>query len=257
MKFRPKLPSLKATLSSLGFAATLLGLLAFSVYSPQLHNLYIRNKVGSVVVKITNVQGTSGGTGFHVKAASGKTYILTNNHVCEIELRSNLITIESPITGRKIQRQIVERFKKHDLCLIEGVPEVEGISVGSEQSPGDLVFTTGHPRLVPLTVSKGEVIQEREIELVHSFNTTEKECPGRFIDLSDNFGAAMFGLENVCLIDRISKEFTASIYPGSSGSPVVNTYGNLVGVVFAGSSRVPTENFYVPLRFVEELLSIY
>ncbi len=61
---------------------------------------------------------------------------------------------------------------------------------------------------------------------------------------------------SICLRQLKSILTTLGIYPGNSGSPVVNKYGNLVGVVFAGNNQT-NYGYVIPLKQVREFLSIY
>ena len=63
---------------------------------------------------------------------------------------------------------------------------------------------------------------------------------------------AMFGVVNICVRTLDSQPVTASIYPGNSGSPVFNKYGNVVGVAFASNEF--SRGYIIPLSFVVNFL---
>lgn len=64
--------------------------------------------------------GTRGlGTGFHVKAKSGKTYILTNFHVCFLADKNGYM---NALTDKTFQRvKVIRRSNFTDLCLLTPV----------------------------------------------------------------------------------------------------------------------------------------
>lgn len=214
-----------------------LSLCALIFSSPNLHNLYLRHKVGSKVVKITNKAGNSGGTGFHIKANSGDTYILTNAHICELAV--NDIVYISIDEMRLIPKRVIEISEDTDLCLIEPLSRVSGLNMANAPSIGDKGISFGHPALMPLTSSSGEIIGSAEIKVMdHMMNDTDSEdtcnLPKNEIIEADTF----FGKIKVCLIKIKSYMSTIIIRPGNSGSPVVNSWGNVLGVVFASDNEV-------------------
>lgn len=227
--------------------------------APQWHMHFIEHKVGRVVVKVVrDDSATSGGTGFHVKAKSGKSYILTNAHVCGVSADGKEALIQIPGTDRFIMRRIIEVYKKHDLCLIEGVIGYEGIEIADSVEPGSDLRVVGHPVLRPLRAALGTFLQESKITImigiVGANLKDEADCKaqqGYTKEVMD-----LFGPVTICLQDFQAMETTAVIYGGNSGSPAVNFFAKLVGVVFASDNRM-NQGFLVPLRFVTDFLSIY
>ena len=66
---------------------------------------------------------------------------------------------------------------------------------------------------------------------------------------------AIYGIEFACIRKYRSYSTTAVAYPGNSGSPVVNRYGNVIGVLFAGSSQQERDNYVVPLAELKRVLN--
>lgn len=210
----------------------LCSLIAFNV--PRLHRGYLINKVGSRVVKITNQDGNHGGTGFYVKAPSNNTVILTNAHVCGVA-KDGIVYVQDESMDRAIPKKVLEQSGVTDLCVIEGDNSKSGLTLGSKPQMQERIYIIGHPRLLPNTLSEGDIITQMEIEVLdHVIEDSKDKC-----DLPKNTRKKVrmwiFEFE-ACLVHLQAYATNAIVQPGNSGSPVVNKYGNLVGVLFAGDS---------------------
>lgn len=204
--------------------------------APELHYNYIRSKVQKTTVMVTNAARTSGGSGSHVVAPSGRVYILTNAHVCNLSKTKEIYITDD--FGRTIPRRIIEVSDFTDLCLVEPLPNYKGaLKIGSEPNPGQIVAAIGHPSLMPTTMSRGEVIGQQEVDVTdHIMDPSDKEdkCnlpKNKIVDVDDIF----FGSFKVCTIHINANLTTAVILPGSSGSPLIDFWGRMVGVMFAGN----------------------
>lgn len=222
-----------------------------ALITPELHNHYLRWEVGESVVQVLSMTSEGGGTGFAIQGASGKNYIMTNRHVCEAQANGTIrVRIRE---GYTIYRRVVYMDRVHDLCLVEGVVGLAPLSIGSDQNKGDLMYVVGHPGLRQLTTSVGEYIGRKGIELLYDAPTRE-QCPGRVFELGP-FQQIIYGMEFACLRRYEALATSAVIYGGNSGSPVVNRWGNLIGVAFAGSTEQERDNYVVPLYYVKRLLA--
>ena len=262
------------------------GILAYVILKmPEAYNLLIRSYVGDKVYIITNIRGQGGGTGFAIKADSGITYIVTNAHVCDLSTDKIHVVVKNN-WGLQMNRRILKVSNKSDLCLIEGVPGVEGLSLGREPVIGTYLTSVGHPSLMPLTLSRGEFIAKEDVYIFMGFikktdNSNGSDSDGTIKEndaqrdsytMRVNKGFTERDLHNIlnrddkslqylnetlgtisaseCLapnLININTPFGQACFmivrgayatnmlgqPGNSGSPVVNFWGNVVGVAFA------------------------
>ena len=156
------------------------------------------------------------GSGFFV----GSNIIATNYHVIEGSTEAYCITNNSS------QKYKIEGFiavdKSRDLVLLK----VQGLNRPSlkfatpPSTPGQNIYVIGSPKGLPATISNGIISGLRK------FNSTE-------------------------LI-----QITAPISPGSSGGPVMNTQGQLIGVSVSQLTEGQNLNFAIPSKYLQELITI-
>lgn len=250
LKMQRLLPKVKQLARS-ALSVVLIGS-AFSylvIKAPEMHGMYLRNAVDDKVYMIKGHMRGGGGTGFAIHAPSGQNYIVTNSHVCEGALtqsedKTSLLVVKDD--GSWMRRRILEVSDFTDLCLLEGMPGVEGLTLGSEPNIGETTYVVGHPDLRPMSISKGEVVARQDVDVFayvlpgnpfldsmapHLVRNAQCDLPKNQLkeDAETNIG-----LVKVCYnVTKASYMTTILIFPGNSGSPMLSWTGALQGVAFA------------------------
>jgi S1-C subfamily serine protease len=177
-------------------------LLIASPFAKILHRNYIWNHTHPAVYKITPIdRNNSGGTGFLV-TYKGSSFVITNKHVCESIGREGLVAVHYSY-GTVFTTYSVS--KSWDLCKIH-TTQSGGLSLAKSVIMLEPSYIIGHPLLLPLHLSEGiyqGYLNERD----------SKSLGGFFGD-----------------------KFSAVSMSGNSGSPVVDIFGNVISVVYAGGS---------------------
>lgn len=233
-----------------------LAVLFVIVNAARWHINWIYDKTSQNVVKlrIGETEHDGGGTGFQVISESGNRYILTNRHICVAAREHDVLKVELE-EGRFLNVRVLEVSSKTDLCLLTPVANMSGLKLAASLKAREDIAVVGHPLLQAQTPARGIVTNFQNIEIQAEAKDSE-ECSrrynGDFRDVPIFFGMS----EKLCMCKVDSFRTTAVIYPGNSGSPVVNLYGNLVGVMFAGDNRMNL-GYAVPLNDVKEFLKYY
>lgn len=222
----------------------------------QFHIAYILSKVGSNTVFITNPEGAvlrGSATGFEVKAPSGRVYTLTNAHVCALEHNGFVMVGEKRDSQRLIPRRILEVYDENDLCLVEGLPNYEGLTLADSYNIGDLNYAIGYPLGAALNLSSGYLKEIVKVAIPMQEIPLE-QCVGKHLKIATFL--TFFGPVKMCTIERQAIDTNITIHPGNSGSPMVNAFGHVTGVIFASNNRTAW-GCAVPLEAVVEFLKPY
>jgi hypothetical protein len=149
----------------------------------------------------------------------GPDLIATNRHVVEGGSTAVVKLVGErpllPVAG------VVALDERHDLAILS-VPGLQAPAVELQSSPlpeiGQRIYAVGNPRGLESTFSDGIIS-----------------------------GIRFAGADSLL-------QLTAPISPGSSGGPVVNSSGRVVGVAVASIESGQSLNFAVPAEFVDRLL---
>jgi tetratricopeptide (TPR) repeat protein len=213
--------AMKQFAGTLGAGLTLFVMGLFSVVKGQSDLTAVVSHIRSSVVTVVAFNGdgkpTTQGTGFFV-AANGT--LITNNHVVANAARVSIKTKSGVIYD--IVQTVAEDF---DGDLVALRADLRGLAVrplrlsSAPVASGQRIFVIGSPLGLDETVSEGIISAVRQIDGI-----------GRVIQI------------------------TAPISPGSSGSPVVNARGEIIGVASLNLMGGQNLNFAIPSTRVIALL---
>jgi S1-C subfamily serine protease len=188
----------------------------------------------------------SGGTGFAVKAPSGNVYTLTNAHVCQLAENGVMVAERE---GALYATSVINVSATTDLCLLNQVKPSEGLELGDSASLHERLYIVGHPYLNPITISAGYT------------HATGSPLINYCMSMFGNFLPSVMGefdyVPNSNCIKAVRSVFAtaAAAAPGNSGSPALDAFGKVVGVLFAGTGT--GESLIVPLEDIRDFLAAY
>jgi len=213
---------------------SLLTISLFSIFNANdLHRRYIRNKVGSQTALIMSMDETAGGSGFYLNTKQG-VRLITNRHVCQLANDKGELKVKDEGSRFfKIHKVIRISETAHDLCMIDSNGHNGSLELANDLRVGDTTYLVGHPNLRPLTVQEGEIIDLAAESTIVSHIITAQNPVIR--DIVTRMALIAFG--------------------GNSGSPIVNKYGLVVGVLFAGSKEVVNDSMAVTLKDLREFIN--
>jgi len=208
-----------------------------------------KNIVNSKLVRIYSPDTERrGGTGFFINY-NNTTHLITNAHVCEVG-RDNIVAIYSEYLKSKGYGIVKRVDKAHDLCLIESIFDVYGLNFAKQINIDDQVYIVGYPELKAVHLSKGYILG---IETAHFLEDIDLDkCKGEGLHIQKK---TLFLQEIRVCVRKVDSYYTdAEVFPGNSGSPVVDNNLNVKGIVFAASA---TTNFglFIPTSTIKKFLS--
>jgi len=173
--------------------------------------------VVTIVALDVNGNPRSSGSGFFLNASGD---IVTSHHVLEGCARARVIT---PGGERGTILEIVKSDPRVDLVVARTSlrnTQPLGLGDGERLAPGDQVICLGNPAGSGATVTRG---------VIHSISETE----------------------GIRLI-----QISAAVSAGTSGGPVLNAEGKVIGVAVAFLSQGKDLNFAIPIDYLKTLKSV-
>ena len=164
-----------------------------------------------------------GGTGFLIKAKSGRSYLLTNWHVCDSK---TVVTVyHETIPKVPMKAKVLAIDPEHDLCL--AAFGGEGLSLAKSYQTNERVFVLGHPLgCDKIVYSKGSLLNIVYTSL--NFSSFSPNCPrGFYLTKADKPGEVPYN----CVLKARVIDTSVPGNHGNSGSPIFNKDGEVVGII--------------------------
>lgn len=165
-------------------------------------------------------RGAITGSGFIISADG---YVLTNNHVIETALAENLEVKVMLYSGEEYTAEIIGGDSRSDVALLK-IPgrDLPCVTLGTFEGTrvGEAIYAIGNPLG----------------ELTYSMTSGIVSALDRSITIANNTAIDMFQID-------------AAINNGNSGGPIINRFGQVIGIASAkyASSGVEGLGFAIPI----------
>ena len=190
------------------------------------------------------------GTAFVVEGKSGKKFMMTAGHVCDAADAEKM-----PLFTKLGKSNVIfmgwNSLNVHDICILGQVSQnLPAHKMGSEPEVADKLWGLGFPSGYPFTVMSGNVIGDVHVQI--TTDRSPENCTGIYKIVAQTFMGIPMG--QGCAISGKETAVTMSVAPGASGSPVVDRYGRLVGIISAQNNSTANWLLMVPHRFLEKVI---
>lgn len=219
--------------------------------APQYHSDYIRGKTAISVALLHDAQDNARGSGFAIRY-KGMQLVISNDHVCEV-LDDR---VRADINGKSVILGKTNFLSSVDLCILSVASKsvnLQGLKLASSWRLGQEVMVVGHPAVMPFTLNRGQIISLAESLTLRYpiFNPIDYlNCikhPGT--EAIQHLGMTL------CISKAMSLYTTVLGLPGNSGSALIDFWGDVVGVVYAGNRA--NWLIAVPLEDLVSVLDAY
>lgn len=188
------------------------------------------------IVKVQDINGGHG-TGFFVKLKGGQPYLITAAHVCG----TNTV-----MYSEKGAHRVLYSMPLKDTCILETYSDVATLDWGGANFNGQDIRINGFPYNYEHDEQKGSL-------------TTVS--PSFFVLPRDYYGACqtvggqeLFDMFSgpTCVMGVTGYNANLLTRPGNSGGPVLNRWGNVVGIIIGTDNN--GHGILIPLSSVLEVV---
>jgi S1-C subfamily serine protease len=188
----------------------------------------MQDQVKDSVVMVQSVFGGHG-SGWVTTTKSGKTVVVTNQHVCDMSPIPvfNLKTAD----GKEHPAKVLVKSEEHDLCLLEAPKGYPALELAEEAFQDEEVYIVGYPLIGYMTSTVGKLKGTEMFE--EEYPLPPELCKGKKFRVETQIKISEKGaqMREVCIFKAPVYVTTAQTDGGASGSPLLNEYGEVVGTV--------------------------
>lgn len=209
---------------------------------------HVKSQDSYIRQRVVQLQSERGGcSGIQIQVPSGKVYTLTAKH-CYGLLENGKIKSTNE-QGKSEMISFVAIDDKADLLLLTAPAHALSIQVGLKMDKHEHIHTITHGALFPSYRTDGEILEELTIHAA-LFPIMEPDDFERC--LANKMEPIMdMDLGIICAMSENVMMTTAMVAPGSSGGPMLNEAGDLVGIVSVSSGPF---SGMVPIQDIQDFL---
>lgn len=205
----------------------------FAVMGPQIYRKALRNYVADRTFILYDPEGGHG-TGFQIKAKSGKVFMVTNKHVC-VSVKANgfLYAKRNEADGMESKPlKIVGKSNITDLCILEPF-DGNFLELGKVPQVGEVYHAMGFPTVSKKVMTSGEYLGFIANYVSTSGPLGEKVSKNDCNGLDEFIGKDAKTKKETCDSRNNAYQTSIRINHGSSGGPMFDYKGDVVGVIYS------------------------